>query len=108
MSLRVVAENVVTDERTDTHTHEPSTVTLAAYACMYRHKRLPMQSILNDVHTKPHLVCVVGLRICTSKLKILRIKNREYRDGIKSRETRPGWGGTQCIQMACAGTTEGF
>ena len=28
----------------------------------------------------------------TSKLKILRIKNREYRDGIKSSETRPGWG----------------
>ena len=28
----------------------------------------------------------------TSKFKILRIKNREYRDGIKSRETRPGWG----------------
>ena len=28
----------------------------------------------------------------TSKLKILRIKNTEYRDGIKSRETRPGWG----------------
>ena len=28
----------------------------------------------------------------TSKLKILRIKNRKYRDGIKSRETRPGWG----------------
>ena len=27
----------------------------------------------------------------TSKLKILRIKIREYRDGIKSRETRLGW-----------------
>ena len=32
VSLRVVAENVVTDERTDTHTHETSTVTLAAHA----------------------------------------------------------------------------
>ena len=38
--------------------------------------------------------------------KFVRIKNKEYRDGIKSKETRPG--GTQCIQMACAGTTEGF
>ena len=34
----------------------------------------------------------------TSKLKILRIKKREYRDGIKSKETRPGWGEAQCIQ----------
>ena len=30
--------------------------------------------------------------ITTSKFKILQIKKREYRDGIKSRETRPGWG----------------
>ena len=36
--------------------------------------------------------------IDTSKLKILRIKKREYRDGIKSRETRPGWGRhTMCM-----------
>ena len=42
---------------------------------------------------------------CTSKLKILRIKKREYRDGIKSRETRPGW----CeAHNACVGTMEGF
>ena len=27
----------------------------------------------------------------TSKLKILRIKKREYRDGIKRKETRLGW-----------------
>ena len=26
----------------------------------------------------------------TSKFKILQIKKREYRDGIKSKETRPG------------------
>ena len=41
----------------------------------------------------------------TSKLKILWIKKREYRDGIKSRETRPGW----CeAHNACVGTMEGF
>ena len=28
----------------------------------------------------------------TSKFKILQIKKREYRDGIKIKETRPGWG----------------
>ena len=28
----------------------------------------------------------------TSKVKILRIKKREYRDDIKSKETRLGWG----------------
>ena len=33
VSLRKVAENVVTDERTDTHTNESSTITLAAHAC---------------------------------------------------------------------------
>ena len=27
----------------------------------------------------------------TSKLKILQIKKREYRDGIKRKETRLGW-----------------
>ena len=41
----------------------------------------------------------------TSKFKILRIKKREYRDGIKSRKTRPGW----CeAHNACVGTMEGF
>ena len=44
----------------------------------------------------------------TSKLKILRIKKREYRDGIKSRETRPGWGEAHNVYKACVGTTEGF
>ena len=29
--------------------------------------------------------------IRTSELKILRIKKREYRDGIKRKETRLGW-----------------
>ena len=43
--------------------------------------------------------------ILTSKFKILRIKKREYRDGIKSRETRTGW----CkAHNACVGTMEGF
>ena len=41
----------------------------------------------------------------TSKLKILRIKKREYRDGI---ETRPGWGEAHNVYKACVGTTEGF
>ena len=47
----------------------------------------------------------------TSKLKILRIKKREYRDGIKSKETRPGWGGgSQSMQSMCSyiGITKGF
>ena len=44
--------------------------------------------------------------VYTSKFKILRIKNREYRDGIKNRETRPGWG--EAHNVACSGTTEGF
>ena len=44
----------------------------------------------------------------TSKFKILRIKKREYRDGIKSRETRPGWGEAHNVYKACVGTTEGF
>ena len=39
------------------------------------------------------------------KLKILRIKKREYRDGIKSKETRPGWGE---VHNACVGIMEGF
>ena len=42
--------------------------------------------------------------ICTSKFKILQIKNREYSDGIKSKETRPEWGEAH---NACVGTTEG-
>ena len=42
---------------------------------------------------------------CTSKLKI---QKREYRDGIKSRETRPGWGEAHNVYKACVGTTEGF
>ena len=44
----------------------------------------------------------------TSKLKIILIKKREYRDGIKSRETRPGWGEAHNVYNACVGTTEGF
>ena len=44
----------------------------------------------------------------TSKLKILRIKKREYRDGIKSRETRPGWWEAHNVYKACVGTTEGL
>ena len=44
----------------------------------------------------------------TSELKILRIKKREYRDGIKSRETRPGWGEAHNVYKPCVGTTEGF
>ena len=44
----------------------------------------------------------------TSKLKIIRIKKREYRDGIKSRETRPGWWEAHNVYKACVGTTEGF
>ena len=41
----------------------------------------------------------------TSKFKNLRIKKR---DGIKSRETRPGWGEAHNVYKACVGTTEGF
>ena len=38
----------------------------------------------------------------TSKLKILRIKKWEYGDGIKSKETRPGWGEAHNVCKACA------
>ena len=38
----------------------------------------------------------------------LRIKKREYSDGIKSRETRPGWCEAHNVYKACVGTTEGF
>ena len=41
----------------------------------------------------------------TSKLKILRIKMREYRDGIK---TRLGWGEAHNVREACIGITEAF
>ena len=41
-------------------------------------------------------------------MKILWIKKREYRDGIKSRETRPGWGEAHNVYKTCVGTTEGF
>ena len=50
-------------------------------------------------------------RKCPSQsmyIKILQIKKREYRDGIKSRETRPGWCEAHNIYKACVGTTEGF
>ena len=48
------------------------------------------------------------LEYYTSKFKILRIKKREYTDGIKSKETRPGWGEAHSVYKACVGTTEGF
>ena len=35
-SLRVVAENVVTDREKDTQTYKPSTVTFAVHACILR------------------------------------------------------------------------
>ena len=31
---------------------------------------------------------------------ILRIEKKEYRDGIKRKETRLGWCGTQCMHGA--------
>ena len=49
-----------------------------------------------------------GSTLYTSKLKKLQIKKREYRDGIKSKETRPGWGEAHNVYKACVGTTEGF
>ena len=51
---------------------------------------------------------VKQLLYITSKLKILQIKKREYRDGIKSRETRPGWWEAHNVYKVCVGTTEGF
>ena len=42
-----------------------------------------------------------------SKTKILRIKEREYRDGIKSKETRPDREAYN-VYKACVGITEGF
>ena len=38
--------------------------------------------------------------------RILRIKKREYRDGIKSQETRPGQGVAHNVYKACVGITE--
>ena len=43
----------------------------------------------------------------TSKFKILWIKKREYSDGIKSRETRPGWCEAHNVYKACVGTYHG-
>ena len=39
---------------------------------------------------------------------LYKIKKREYRDGIKSKETRPGWGEAHNVYKTCVGTTEGF
>ena len=39
------------------------------------------------------------------QVKILQIKKR---DGIKSKEARPGWGEAHNVHKACVGTTEGF
>ena len=36
-----------------------------------------------------------------SKFKILQIKKREYRDGIKSKETRLGWEEAHNVCKAC-------
>ena len=43
----------------------------------------------------------------TSTLKILLIKKREYRDSIKRRETRPGWGEAHNVYKACVGIYHG-
>ena len=44
------------------------------------------------------------LHIHTSKINILQY----YRDGIKSKETRVGWGEAHNVRKACMGITEGF
>ena len=41
-------------------------------------------------------------------IKILRIKKREYRDGIKSKETRLESGEAHNVRKACIGITEAF
>ena len=49
-----------------------------------------------------------GVLCIQVNFKILRIIKREYRDGIKSKETRPGWGKAHNVYKACVGITEGF
>ena len=39
----------------------------------------------------------------TSKLKIVRIKKGDYKEGIKSKETRPGWGEAHNVYKAYHG-----
>ena len=61
----------------------------------------------------PKGVCSVSPRVVfilgTYELqKSYGLKKREYRDGIKSKETRPGWGEAHNVYKACVGITEEF
>ena len=62
-----------------------------------------MQNILRYIIIMMMIVCTYYSRSISKIINahlIITSKKREYRDGIKRKETRLGWCGTQCMHGA--------
>ena len=79
---------------------------------MYGHG--PLTVVIPVYKVLPYFMIFATLPNCSSsaikekRVKILWIKKREYRDGIKSKETRLGCGEAHNVRKACIGITDGF